>query len=98
MPAGKRLGIFTKHPPTYAFNMQNRVHFSKKIDYVSFFDKFLVLIFEFKNPATKIYDYSEPWEKVYLKWNTINTNELLIVDALPLDEIPEGRLGGLVCF
>lgn len=100
VPFGMRLHLRTRFPPRLAFNMRGQVTYYKRIVETNRYERFLTAIQGRENTPTTLYDGETlSWENLHDTWVQLPKGQerLLIIEALPLDKIPQKNYGGVVC-
>lgn len=85
--AGKEVGFKTKKPPKWAINMKDVVRYSKKKEYLGLDKKIMEFFY-----------LADTWFDLQYDWSTVDTSVTITGKALPLKDLKDGALGGLVCF
>lgn len=98
VPANKKMYFFTDLSPVVAINMKNSVTYSKKPEGVPLWRKGIRLFGGWEDPNKSTYIMRGTWVELFQEWTSVKKDEYIEAQALPYSEIPDGILGGIVCF
>ncbi|MCF7843703.1 hypothetical protein K9M47_02290 [Candidatus Gracilibacteria bacterium] len=99
VPAGRKIGFKSLSPPVYAANMKNEVVYFIKMSELSFLRKQTALYYYLMDYMDGLQRTSNPWKDMVNEWSKVETGgHKIIATALDKKDIPDGVLGGMVCF
>lgn len=96
VPAGMKIAFLSKIPPVYAVNMKSELLYDSKPEYLNFFRRNGSIFYLLFGNESKFLETSGTWRGIDEHWERVNYK--IIAQALDKNDIPDGVLGGIVCF